>query len=161
MPLTPGSPVPGIELQNLDGTSVAPAPSGGLPRLLCFVKASCPTCRFALPILDALHESLGRPSGTMLVVAQEDAAQASALAAELGLELGVLLDPTPYAASRAFEVDYVPTCFLVDGGGMVERVSESFVAADLETFNERLAAALGREPGSFHGPDPLPVFRPG
>jgi hypothetical protein len=51
----------------------------------------------------------------------------------------------------------VPTLLLVGPDGIVQRVSEAFNRADLESF----AAGLGVEGPLFAADDPSPAYRPG
>ena len=76
--------------------------------------------------------------------------------------IGSVEDPPPYAVSDAYEVESVPTLFLVGDDG---RVLDAVGAWDRDGFNRvaaTLAERLGEEPVvvSTEG-DGLPDFKPG
>jgi hypothetical protein len=91
-----------------------------------------------------------------IVVLQDDAENARALVAELGIELPLRLEPDPYPLAAALSLETVPTFFLVSAG-RIEKVSEAFNRADLE----EAAARLGVQGPLITPEDEAPAFRPG
>ena len=100
------------------------------------------------------------PAVALLAVAQDDAPTTRALLADLGVDMDVVYDEPPYAASAAFDLPGVPTVVLVEDGRVTWHGSGWYRTAT-EELEERLAAISGREPGTFEGADDLPRFRPG
>jgi peroxiredoxin len=149
MPLQPGAaapPIPGIEL-------------GEEPRLLFFYKVTCPVCQMAAPKIGAMAGAYpGRTAG----IGQDPPDRLREFSREHGLAFPSLADTAPYAISDGYGVRVVPTLFLVDAGGTVAGVAESW---DRDGFN-RLSRALAEATGADFTPvsepgDGLPAFRPG
>ena len=128
------------------------------PTVLVFIKEACETTRMALPMFAqwTRHE----PAVAVLTVAQDDPAATRQLFVDVGVDLAVVYDEPPYAASAAFDLPGVPTAVLAEGGAVAWHGSGWYRAA-AEELEERLAAISGREPGPFEGADDLPRFRPG
>ncbi len=115
----------------------------------------CSTTRLALPFFERIHRRLTR--GTAVLVLQDEPVTARELRAELDLSVPIRLEPAPYALAAELGVVAVPTLFLVDSEGRIQRTSEGFDRAALEA----LAAHLGSEGPLFTAEDRAPVFRPG
>lgn len=140
--------------------SLRSALQGG-PVLLVFIKRSCPTCRWSMPLVDQLFRNYRNGGASVMVVAQEEAGEVRRLWRELELAVPVLVD-SDYAASRSFGISFVPTFVFVNREGRIEKINESFVAKDLNWMNEQLAHARGSEVRPFYtGDQPLPAYRPG
>jgi hypothetical protein len=154
--IAPGASFPRQELRDLDGQSwpIEQAWSQG-PALLLVGHRNCKTTRQTIPYVDRIHRRK-RPSATALVVLQDDAETARALAAELGIEVPVRLEGDPYPLAAALSLETVPTLFLVEGG-RIEKVSEAFNRADIE----EAAARLGVAGALFTPEDKAPAFKPG
>jgi len=153
----PGRAFPALSLPDAQGLSVALA---GLwaagPALVVLGHRDCKTTREALPHVDRVFRRCGS-SSSVVAVLQDDAETARALVSQQGLALPVLLDPEPYALSRALALEVVPALFLVSPGGEIEELSEGFRRADLE----RIAARLGVEGPLFAADEKVHSFRPG
>jgi peroxiredoxin len=156
--LGPGANAPAFTLPGLTGGGVA-VPGDAPLTLLTFYKASCPTCRWALPFVQALHE---RAAGlTVVGVASDGEPEARAFALELRLTFPIGIESPPWPVSAAYRLTTVPTVFLVDGGA-VRFASAGFVRDD---FLRAAAVAAGRAGGPPANPfpegAPVPAFRPG
>jgi peroxiredoxin len=111
------------------------------PVLLVFFKISCPTCQYALPYLDRL------PAGVKVVgISQNDATDTREFADEFGLRFPILLDPEDrFPASNAFGITHVPTMFLLEPGGRIQKVMEGWSKQEMVELgavaaNENVAA---------------------
>ena len=131
------------------------------PALLIFVKESCPTCEYALPLLDRLGNYPGSPV-SILTIAQETSAGASRMVRNWGIRMPVYLDASPYPVSEEYGLSFVPTICYIGPDGRVEEIIESFAREPLKEINSQLAAAAGVDPLPLFAPDEgIPAFRPG
>lgn len=116
----------------------------------------CRTTRQVLPYVDRIHRR--RRAGTRVVlVLQDDREAARAVVDELDLGVPVRLEPDPYPLARALGLGAVPTLYLVERGGRIERGSVGFSRADLQGF----ATRLGVRGPLFAPEDEAPELRPG
>lgn len=135
------------------GVDMADGPIG-----LFFYKVTCPTCQLAAPAMAGFERAF---PGRVVGVGQDPEHQLARFTQEHAMGIGSVEDPPPYTASDAYEVESVPTLFLVENG----RVLDAVGAWDREGFNrvgDTLAERLGEEPVavSTEG-DGLPDFKPG
>src|SRR6185369_13299597 len=150
-----------------DGSTVTTgallAESPELPLLLVFFKVSCPTCKLAWPFLERLHRAYGGRAVRVIGVAQDPAPEARAFFAEFGAaSFELLLDPPPYAASGAFDVESVPHLALAAPDGALETPFEGWSRRGLEELGARFASALGLDPTPLVADeDGVPAFKPG
>ncbi|MGA7990679.1 MAG: TlpA disulfide reductase family protein [Thermoanaerobaculia bacterium] len=166
--LSPGSPAPAAPFVRLGGGKATAADllaeANGLPLLLAFFKASCPTCRLTWPYLQRLHEAYGGKAVHVVGVSQNDAATARKFFEECGkATFDLVLDPEPrFEASNAFRVEAVPHLALVSSTGILEDVFEGWSKTKMEALGTRLAGArkLARIPVVPPG-DPVRDFAAG
>jgi hypothetical protein len=150
-----GRPFPNPTLPDLDGKR-APILGAAGSCVVAIGHSGCGTTRLLVPYLQRMHDR--RPAGTsVLVVLQDVPADARAFLSELKAGLPVLLEPEPYALSRQLGLTTVPTLFVVDPSGRVERRSEGFQRATLEDAARR----IGIESPFFLPADAAPALRPG
>ena len=118
--LTAGAKAPEFELKAMDGRrfQLRDELARG-PVVLAFFKVSCPTCQYAFPFLERLHQAYGhRPSGDKEVrlvgVSQNDPKDTAAFTKEFGVTFPVLLDEIgKYPVSNAYGLTNVPTVFWI------------------------------------------------
>jgi peroxiredoxin len=122
----------------------------GKAALLVFFEADCPTCQITLPYLNALKDSV-----QILGISQDEEPATQQFIAQLGIGFPVEID-RDLTVSRAFDPPSVPSLFLLDEGGRVQRTVVGF---DKASLNE-LAAAVGH---SAIAPehDGAPAWKPG
>ena len=152
--LTAGTKAPDFDLKTLDGKrfSLGDALAQG-PVVLAFFKVSCPTCQYALPFFERLHQAYGKNGVTLVGVSQNDAKDAAAFNKEFGITFPVLLDDTrSYPVSNAYGLTNVPTVFWIAQDGEIEVSSVGWVKADFESINRKMAEAGKTAPS--------PVFKP-
>lgn len=132
---------------------IAPPVSGyqpGEPLLLVFFEADCPTCQITLPYLNSLKDSV-----RTLGISQDDEPATHEFVARMGIRFPVRVDKE-LGLSRSYDPQTVPSMFLVDKAGRVQR---AIVGFDKASLNE-LASALG-QPAIAHEHDGLPAWKPG
>ena len=117
---------------------------------------NCKTTRETLPFVDRIHRRRGARHA-VLAILQDDKQTARELQAKLGLELPLRLEPDPYPVAGELGLTTVPTLFLVDRACQIQKISEGFVRADLESF----ASLLGVEAPLFTAADKAPAMKPG
>ena len=86
------------------------------PSLLCFVKADCPTCLVAMPLIAQLSTWLGAGANAALnvICIGQDRPGNAELAQRFGVPIA---DDSALAVSFAYDLDTVPTVILTDGAG--------------------------------------------
>jgi hypothetical protein len=148
---------PTVALADLEGRSRPLEETWRQDRALVLVgHGDCHTTRLVLPYLDRIHRRRGKDA-TVVLVLQDDPDAARALVSELSLDAPVRLEPDPYPLARALDLVAVPSLYLVERGGKIDRTSIGFRRSDLEGF----AAGLGVPGPLFTPEDRAPDFRPG
>jgi peroxiredoxin len=153
--LAAGKRAPAFELKTLEGQpfSLTNALTRG-PVVLAFFKVSCPTCQYAFPFLERLHQAYGAKGVSVVGVSQNGVKDTAAFNKEFGVTFPVLLDdPDSYPVSNAYGLTNVPTVFWIAQDGEIEVSSVAWVKADFEQINRKMAEA-----GKIA---PAVVFRPG
>jgi peroxiredoxin len=153
--LASGTKAPEIELKTLDGKpfSLNDELTRG-PVILAFFKVSCPTCQYAFPFLERLHQAYGHKGVKLVGVSQNDAKETAAFNKEFGITFPVLLDDMRrYPASNAYGLTNVPSIFWVDQDGAIEISSVGWVKSDFDQINRKMADAGKVSPAA--------VFKPG
>jgi thiol-disulfide isomerase/thioredoxin len=129
------------------------------PVILAFFKVSCPTCQYAFPFMERLHNAYAQNGAKLFGVSQNDAKETAAFIKQFGVTFPVLLDEIGnYPVSNAYGLTNVPTIFWIapDGetdDGEIEISSVGWVKADFEQINRKMA-----ETGKAA---PAVVFQPG
>jgi peroxiredoxin len=142
--LAPGTQAPDFTLLATDGRpfSLRAALARG-PVVAAFFKISCPTCQYAFPFLQRIHEAHGGRSVTIVGISQNAKKDTAAFIKEHGITFPVLLDDThSYPVSNAYGLTNVPTIFWIAPDGDIEIASVGWVRKEMEEFNQRAAQAL-------------------
>ena len=156
----PRTRAPSFELSSTTGGSVGLddlVASG--PALLIFASEECPTCALALrrlgPIVTALREA-----GVRVAVVFEDPLEVAARVARDARFGGtVLAEPAPYDTSRAYELESLPTTFLLDGDATVGATVVGWDADGLSALVRQACRAVGATPPEIT--DEPPRRKPG
>jgi peroxiredoxin len=110
-----GDQPPDFNLDTIDGATVSLADLADQSVILNFWATWCPPCREELPMLEAIRSD----EVTILAIAvREPPEKVSAFAADLGLDLPILLDPGG-KVSEIYQVRGLPTSLFVDRNGVV------------------------------------------
>jgi peroxiredoxin len=128
-----------------------PALQPGKKALLVFFETDCPTCQLALPYLNALNND----SIQVIGLSQDDEASTREFVRRLKIAYPVELD-RGLKITRTYDPQSVPTFYLLDEGGQVQRTLAGF---DKNGLNE-LAGALGHAPIA-PADDGAPAWKPG
>ena len=142
--LAPGTQAPDFTLPSMDDKpfSLRAALARG-PVLAAFFKISCPTCQYAFPFLQRIHEAHENKSVTIVGISQNTKKDTAAFIKEYGISFPVLLDDThSYPVSNAYGLTNVPTIFWIAPDGDIEISSVGWVRKEMEEFNQRAAQAL-------------------
>ncbi|HET7748897.1 MAG TPA: TlpA disulfide reductase family protein, partial [Terriglobales bacterium] len=123
----------------------------GQKALLVFFETDCPTCQLALPYLNALKNDAVQ----VIALSQDDANATRRFVEQMGIRYRAELDKG-LKLSRAYDPQSVPTFYLLDESGKVER---SLVGFDKAGLNE-LARSLG-QPEIAPANDGAPAWKPG
>jgi hypothetical protein len=123
----------------------------GKKALLVFFETDCPTCQLALPYLNVLAAN----SVQVIGISQDGDKPTSQFIRQMGISFGVHMDQG-LALSRAYDPQSVPTLFLLDEAGGVQKTLVGFDKAGLND----LAASLGHPPIA-PDKDGAPAWKPG
>lgn len=153
--LTAGTKAPEFDLKTMAGKRFSLGEELGRgPVVLAFFKVSCPTCQYAFPFLERLHNAYGKKGVALVGVSQNDAKETATFVKEFGVTFPVLLDELGrYPVSNAYGLTNVPTVFWIAQDGEIEVSSVGWLKADFDEINRRMA-----EVGKIA---PAPVFKPG
>src|ERR1700692_3302268 len=90
------------------------------PVLAAFFKVSCPTCQYAFPYLERIHQAHGGKKINVVGISQNDQRDTAAFLKEYGVTFPTLLDdPNGYAVSNAYGLTNVPSLFLIGQEGQI------------------------------------------
>ena len=129
------------------------------PHALVFYKATCTVTMMAGPPFARLGEAY---PGSVVAVGQDPQPDLDAFASEHAWGFPQVPDLPPYTASNAYGIASAPTVVIVDAGGTVADVVESWDRDGVNRASATLAAALGVDPVVLSSPDDgLPGFKPG
>ena len=151
--LTAGAKAPAFTLRSMDGktSSLADALKKG-PVVAAFFKVSCPTCQFAAPFLERLHESYGGEKFTLWGISQDDAADTREFCQEFEIEFPALIDEKGYPLSNQYGITNVPSVFLIAQDGKIQNASWVFLKKTLRKWPPRSPAPRTRHPHRFSNP---------
>ena len=129
---------------------------------LHFFKVSCPTCQYASPFIERLHQQFGEQGVQIWGISQDNARNTVSFTQSFGLTFSVLVNDYPYEVADAFGVNHVPTLFLTDGKGRIELVSDGFAKGDLLAIQKRFGQHFSVGPPVLFLPgENVPEFKPG
>ena len=174
MTLKPGDQAPDFELQWISGDAEAKSSDEVSelrsltsllkdgPALLVFVKEGCPTCEYALPLVDRIRENYPKSGASIVAIAQESMFAALKMAKDWEIQMPILLDQNPYTVSEEYGIHFVPTFFYVGEDGRIRDIVESFAREELKVINEKIARLRAVDPiPFFSAQEDVPPFRPG
>ena len=128
------------------------------PRGLFFYTVTCPTCQLAAPVMRRFERAF---PGRVIGVGQDPELELDRFTERYDMGIASIEDVPPYVISAAYDLDSVPTLYLVNEG----RVQEAVGAWDRDAFNQvaaTLASLIGEPPVLVSTVDDgLPGFKPG
>jgi thiol-disulfide isomerase/thioredoxin len=128
-----------------------PRLQSGKKAIVVFFETDCPTCQLALPYLNALKND----SIQVIGLSQDDERATREFVSQLRIAYPVELD-SELKISRAYDPQTVPTFYLLDESGQVQKTLAGF---DKHGLNE-LATMLGHPPIALSD-DGAPSWKPG
>jgi thiol-disulfide isomerase/thioredoxin len=133
---------------------------GARPTLLWFYKVTCSTSQLAAPKAEALAEAY---PGSVVGVGEDPPEALEAFSDQYGTPaLRSVPDLEPFLASDAYDIESVPTMFLVDAEGKIDDVVQSWDREGYNRVSVRLAELTGAEYVEISNEsDGLPAFKPG
>ncbi|HET9840317.1 MAG TPA: TlpA disulfide reductase family protein [Candidatus Angelobacter sp.] len=138
-------------MPQVEKSPAIPGLQPGKKAVLVFFETDCPTCQLALPYLNAIKSD----SVQLIGLSQDDEASTREFVRQLGIAYPVELD-RGLKISRTYDPQSVPTFYLLDQHGQVQR---TLVGFDKKGLNE-LAAALQHAPIAPED-DGAPAWKPG
>ena len=151
--LRAGDKAPSFTLPAVDGGGEVAAPWTEGQTVVAFFKVSCPVCRMVAPMLTKLTDAGVR----VVAVGEDPPAAITAYSQANDQRATALSQPAPYAVSRAYGLEAVPSIFLIAPDGEIERAVAGW---SRDAWNDLAAAAGATEPLSTPD-DGLRPFRPG
>lgn len=142
---TPAPPVDGLHLRG--------------PHALVFYKVTCSVTVMAAPPIARLGDAY---EGAVAGVGQDPQDDLDRFAATHSWRFPQIPDLAPYVVSDAFGIGSAPTVVVIDGGGQVADVVESWDREGMNRASTTLATLLGVEATILSTDDDgLPSFKPG
>ena len=112
-------PAPNFGLKDINGRTIRLRDFKGKVVLVNFWATWCPSCRFEMPSMEALHRNLSAHGLVVLALAlREGASEVRPFYREHNLSFSALLDQDG-AASEQYDVWSLPTTFVIDKQGYV------------------------------------------
>ena len=133
---------PPITLRFDDGSTTTLASYKGQVVLVDFWASWCVPCKTSFPVLDALYKQ-HRDRGLVVIAVNVDERPSDAQAFLAGRPhtMPIALDRKGDAA-KAFEVQGMPTSFLIDRGGHIRFVHSGYSAKTLESYRDEVSRLL-------------------
>jgi len=132
------------------------------PLLVAFFKVSCPTCQYAFPYIERIHQQLRAHGIQVWAVSQDNAKNSRSFAEEYGLTFPIIIDDHPYDVSDAYGLTHLPTMFLIDPQGQIVLTTDGFDKKDLLAVHRWLAEFSSANPPALFLPtERVPEFKPG
>jgi peroxiredoxin len=151
--LSAGDKAPSFTLPAVGGEGAVSDPWTEGTTLLAFFKTSCPVCKMVAPMLTKLADGGVR----MFAIGEDPPETINRYNQAQGQQVPSLSQPAPYDVSRAYDLEAVPTVFLVGPDGEIQ---QAIAGWNRDTWNS-LAAELGVTEPLSTPDDGLRPFRPG
>jgi peroxiredoxin len=151
---------PEFELPNIRGGVQHFYPADSKLSLITFYKFSCPICQLTLPFIQKMYEAYGE-AFHFAAIAQDGPDKTNDFVNEYKLTLPVLLDREPYPVSRQYDLQSVPSIFLVDPDRKIRYAGQGFVKQELLNLADVLAEKSNRPQLDLFENADVPEFKPG
>lgn len=141
-----GQPAPQFTLPSLNQNQpISFKQYAGKVVYLDFWASWCAPCRVSFPLLNKLHQKLKAQGFEVVAVnLDEDSANAEKFLKELPVEFTVLKDGEGSWADK-FGVESMPTSYLIDRKGIVQKVHHGFTSDDIKEIEEKVTALLAKK----------------
>ena len=140
--VAPSTAAPDFTLRAMDGPNMRLQEQRGRVVMINFWATWCGPCRQEMPHLNRLYEKY-KGSGFVLlgVNVDDDARNATELAAKLGLRFPVLLD-TDKTVSKLYDLATMPSTVLIDRDGKVRYVHRGYLNGYEDTYEKQVREML-------------------
>ena len=140
--VAPSSAAPDFTLRTMNGPNLRLQEQRGQVVMVNFWATWCGPCRQEMPQLNRLYEKY-RASGFVLlgVNVDDDARNAAAVAAKLGVKFPVLLD-TDKKVSHLYDLATMPSTVLIDRDGKVRYVHRGYLTGYEDTYEKQIRELL-------------------
>jgi peroxiredoxin len=144
--LEAGDPAPAFRAPALEGgATVSLADYRGQVLYLDFWASWCPPCLQALPMLEVLRQEFSGESFQVVGVnVDRDPAKARELLRRISVGYPSATDPEGRLPA-SFEIETMPTSFLIDRNGVIRHVHSGFRKGDMEVLRARISALVGQK----------------
>ncbi len=159
MPLKVGDKSPDFRLKDADGREFKLYSLEGF-KLLTFYKVTCPTCQLTLPFVEKMFKSYGDKI-YFLGIVQDPPKEAKDFMSKYGLTFPQLIDAPDYGVSLVYDVQVVPTIYMIDENNEVVFAEESFIKKSLEELNSKLADIAEKKVNPLFEDVSVPPFKAG
>lgn len=159
MPLKEGDKAPDFLLRDVNGVEHHLFSQKGY-KLVVFYKVTCPTCQLTLPFIEKMFRSYGE-GVKFFGVSQDSADDTRRFSEDYGLTFTQLIDYPEYEVSLKYDINVVPTIYLIDPEGRVVFSEEGFVKSSMERLNVDIAGASGSEINPIFEDVSVPAFKAG
>lgn len=152
----------GVSLANAGAAEGQPAPQFSLPTLvgdkpvaldsykgkvvyLDFWASWCAPCRTSFPILNKLYDKLKAQGFEVVAInVDEDKTNAEKFLKEIPVGFTVLRDATGEWADKQYAVESMPTSFIIDKQGVVQKVHKGFTSDDVNELEHKITELLAK-----------------
>lgn len=111
---------------------------------LDFWASWCAPCRTSFPLLNKLYEKLkGKGFEVVGVNVDEDKGNAEKFLKEFPVSFTVLRDATGEWPDK-YVVESMPTSFIIDKKGVVQKIHHGFTSGDITELEEKITELLGK-----------------
>ena len=142
------------------GGGTSGLPTDGRHAILVFYKYNCPTCQLTLPYIQKMYDAYG-DALHFLAVAQDGPERTAEFRDEYHIAVPTLMDEAPYRVSRSYDIETVPSIFLLNPDRTIRYAGDGFVKQDLLNLADVLAEKSGRPQIDVFGSDHVPEMKPG
>lgn len=138
-----GQPAPQFTLPTLKTDSPTPLKQfAGKVVYLDFWASWCAPCKTSFPLLNKLHQKLKAQGFEVVAVnLDEDKANGEKFLQEVPVDFTVLRDASGEWADK-FVVDSMPTSFIIDKNGVVQKIHHGFVSDDITEIEAKVMELL-------------------
>ena len=146
-----GDPAPGFSLPRVDSANLADlslASQRGKVVYVDFWASWCAPCRYSMPLLDGLRNQLQSEGALFEVVAvnvDADVEDAKQFLNQYSVSYPLVSDPIG-ATPAAFDLQGMPTGYLVDANGNVRLIHQGFRPGDIESLEQAIRQLLSDAP---------------
>ena len=141
-----GQSAPQFTLPTLKNDSPTPLKKfDGKVVYLDFWASWCAPCKTSFPLLNKLHQKLKAQGFEVVAInLDEDKALAEKFLQEVPVDFTILRDAKGEWADQ-YVVDSMPTSFIIDKNGIVQKIHHGFVAEDIKEIETKITELLAKK----------------